>query len=166
MYELTKDDTLVRRLSDGAFIPADPANRDYLEYLAWRTAGNEPAPLPLPALDTVAAEALRRINAASQAEMDAISAKYPPFEVQTWTDQEREARAWTADAATLTPLLGPIAEARGITLADLVGRVIAKADAYRAAVAACIGKRQKLEDDIAAAVAAEDRAALDAVVWA
>jgi hypothetical protein len=36
----------VQRMSDGAFIPFDPANRDYQEYLQWREAGNEPDPAP------------------------------------------------------------------------------------------------------------------------
>jgi hypothetical protein len=34
----------VKRLSDGAFIPLDPDNRDYAEYLAWVDAGNTPDP--------------------------------------------------------------------------------------------------------------------------
>lgn len=29
---------------DGAWIPADPANRDWLEYQEWLAAGNEPKP--------------------------------------------------------------------------------------------------------------------------
>jgi hypothetical protein len=30
--------------SDGAFIPFDPVNRDYQEFLRWCEAGNEPLP--------------------------------------------------------------------------------------------------------------------------
>jgi len=43
MYQLTQDDTILR-LADNAFIPPDPDNRDYREYLAWLAEGNEPLP--------------------------------------------------------------------------------------------------------------------------
>ena len=49
MYQLTTS-TSIKRLSDGAFIPSDPGNRDYREYLDWVAAGNTPEPVPAPPL--------------------------------------------------------------------------------------------------------------------
>ena len=42
-YQLTQYET-IKRLSDNAFIPPDPANTDYQEYLKWLEEGNEPLP--------------------------------------------------------------------------------------------------------------------------
>jgi hypothetical protein len=50
MYQLHPNDLImgeaksVRRLSDGASIPFDPANTDYQAYLAWIAEGNTPLP--------------------------------------------------------------------------------------------------------------------------
>ncbi len=52
VYKLTNSTSILR--SDGAYIPADPANRDYAEYLTWLSAGNQPEPADTPAAPTYA----------------------------------------------------------------------------------------------------------------
>lgn len=49
MYQLLPDNelgaaTCIKRLSDNAFIPFDPANTDYQAYLQWLSEGNQPLP--------------------------------------------------------------------------------------------------------------------------
>ena len=42
-YQLTATDSIIRT-EDGAWIPNDPANRDYAEYLQWVEDGGVPDP--------------------------------------------------------------------------------------------------------------------------
>lgn len=49
MYQLLPDQfgqpaNCIKRIADNAFIPFDPANTDYQEYLKWLDAGNVPLP--------------------------------------------------------------------------------------------------------------------------
>ena len=44
MYQLIENRPCVKRLSDNAFIPFDPANTDYQQYLKWLEEGNQPLP--------------------------------------------------------------------------------------------------------------------------
>jgi hypothetical protein len=48
MYQLTSGDSILR-LSDNAFIPQAPGNRDYADFLVWKAEGNTPLPAPAPA---------------------------------------------------------------------------------------------------------------------
>ena len=43
-HPITQKDDLIYRIADGAYIPFDPANTDYQQYLAWLAEGNEPLP--------------------------------------------------------------------------------------------------------------------------
>ena len=43
-YTLTANPTIIVRDEDGAFIPTDPDNIDYQEYLKWKAKGNTPTP--------------------------------------------------------------------------------------------------------------------------
>lgn len=65
MYKLTNSTAIQR--ADGATIPADPANTDYAEYLAWVAAGNTPdaagvPPQPTPLQEIADIEAANPIT--------------------------------------------------------------------------------------------------------
>lgn len=49
-YQLTATDVVIRN-SDGAFIPNDPANRDWMEYQDWLAGGGVPDPYVPPPQD-------------------------------------------------------------------------------------------------------------------
>jgi hypothetical protein len=52
MYKLIKNfqgkTELVKRIADNAYIPFDPANTDYQQYLKWVAEGNTPLPADEP----------------------------------------------------------------------------------------------------------------------
>ncbi|MBP8813121.1 MAG: hypothetical protein KBE25_03755 [Laribacter sp.] len=119
-------------------------------------------PHPEAVLDAARARHRARINAACAADLDALSASYPQGEMQSWSQQVKEADALAADPTAATPLLGAIAAARGLSVAELAGRVQAKTAAYSLASGELIGRRQAAEDRIAAAASIEE---LEAVAW-
>lgn len=74
--------------------------------------------------------------------------KYTSLEVDSWYKQEKEARDWTADNLSPTPLLDAVATARGTTLTVLASQIITKANAFEVVYGSILGKKQKLSDEL------------------
>jgi hypothetical protein len=124
MYQLTQTSG-VKRLSDGAFIPADNGNRDWIAYQAWLAAGNVPSPAPAvqPAPIVVSAASLRRALAA-KGWLIPVRAAVAGADVLT---QE----LWTAanEIAFDDPMVAGVAAAIGKTPDDVLA-VFQLAEAY------------------------------------
>jgi len=165
MYKRTDSNTILRT-TDCAYIPADPANRDYQEYLAWVAAGNTPTPAPTPDAATLKANQLLKINADAQADVAPYTQGYPPFEQKTWDRQAAEAAAYTLDNTAPTPWCDIAAAERGIDRVEFIGKVAAKTAAFVPLSAKVSGYRQKLEDQLDAIdlTAADDAAAQIAAI--
>jgi hypothetical protein len=115
---------------------------------------------PKPGLDDLKLEKLAEINARCDAELMPVMSRYPAAERLSWDQQESEARAYLANPNSAVPLLSGIALARGRDVTDLAQAVLVKAEQFTALASAAIGKRQRLEDQIAAAKTAEEVAAI------
>lgn len=165
-------------IGDGVVTNMVEATPEYLEacpHICIAVGDNEPVSIgylydgstfSAPTSPPKTAEQVRaEINAAYSNAINVIADQYPDTERDSWAKQEAEARAYLADNNAATPLLSAIATARGITVDDLAARVVANADAYTVTAGEIIGRRQARMDEIAAAVAANDIAALQAVVW-
>ena len=90
-YKLIYDSTTILRLTDNAFIPADPANTDYQAYLTWLGEGNTPEPADLPPAPDI--DALR--HSAYVAESDPIFFRYQRDEAtkEEWVAKAEEIKA-------------------------------------------------------------------------
>lgn len=115
--------------------------------------------IPEPELPELKAIKLNEINAAYQQAIATITPTYPDDERLTFDKQEQEARTWLADNSASTPFVDALAAGRRMNKAELVSRIISKADAFAIASGLLTGQRQRYEDmldvaDTADAVAA------------
>ena len=137
--------------------PIDMAT--HAEAVAWCGANNalfidkgdyyEIVPIPVKSLSEAKSEKLLDINLQCDNILNAAISTYPETEVLTFDQQTSEANAYLASQNPAdAPLLTALAAGRGITLDDLVQRVIAKHDAFSLLSGYVIGQRQALEDQL------------------
>jgi len=106
-------------------------------------------------------------TAAAQA-IEAIATPYHQQERDTWFRQTAEAEAWTASNTAVTPLIDAILAARKLidataTKAAIVSNILAKRDAFNAAVGTIIGKQQGLLTQVYAVNTTV--ASVQAIIW-
>lgn len=109
-----------------------------------------------PDVDRARSAKLDEINATYNTATSALVSTYPQTELLTFDKQEHEARAWTTDNAVETPLVDMLAAGRQLDKAELVRRIIVKADAFALATGYLTGQRQRYEDLLRAATTAEE----------
>jgi hypothetical protein len=131
----------------------------------WKAAAPQPSQQVLPVASGSKRDALARIDAAYRDATEALKAGYPHDETRSWPLQETEARAWLQNPDAATPWLDAAANARGLSKAELAGRIMANAASFASAHGQLTGKRQKLRDQI---IALGDNALeeqLDTIQW-
>lgn len=103
---------------------------------------------------------LGEINALYQQAIATLTPTYPDDERLTFDKQEAEARGWLADNSFPTPFVDALAAGRQMDKAELVKRIILKADAFALASGSLTGQRQRYEDMLKDAQDAESVAAI------
>ncbi|MCI7617575.1 MULTISPECIES: hypothetical protein [Desulfovibrio] len=149
-------DSWTQGLSEG-----QPEQRDGKWYQTWvLTPVTHTPEEEAERLKSLKARKLDEINAAYQQAIATLTPTYPDDERLTFDKQEQEARAWLADNSTPTPFVDALAVGRQMDKAELVKRIIAKADAFAVASGSLTGQRQRYEDMLDVAETADAVAAI------
>ena len=77
--------------------------------------------------------------------------QFSNVERNTWNSQLAEAQAYLKDHSVETPMLQIISTLRGLTLDEMVNKVIIKSNEYQTMVATLIAEKQILESKIQSA---------------
>lgn len=138
-----------------------PEQRDGKWYQTWvLTPATHTPEEEAERLKSLKTRKLAEINDAYQQAIATLTPTYPDDERLTFDKQEQEARAWLADNSAPTPFIDALAAGRQMGKAELVSRIIAKADAFALASGSLTGQRQRYEDTLDAATTLADVAAI------
>lgn len=102
------------------------------------------------ALKQAKAQKINELNTLSQTLINTQSGanELPDFEVQSWTLQAIEAKAWQNDKNASTPVLDSIAKQRNLPEDALKTAALRKTLAYESLTAQIVGQRQALQTRI------------------
>lgn len=89
---------------------------------------------------------IRKIANKTDRLKDSILVGYPQAEIDSFYRQEKEALTKKDNQNAETPMLSSIALSRGVSLDDLVDKVLEKAELFASIMGGIIGQRQKFED--------------------
>jgi hypothetical protein len=103
-------------------------------------------------------------TAACDAVLAPYGAEYGAYEMATWDQQYAEALAYTASPAADVPLLAAMCVARGISIAELAGKIIANRASWVALTGYVIGQRQRIVTQIEAATSVAEVEAVDMTI--
>ena len=85
-----------------------------------------------------------------------MTAGYDSQEIASWPQQAEEAKAKNANANAPAPLVEALATARGMTMTEMVSRILQKESAFKPIFGTILGTRQKRLAELAAAQTIEE----------
>ena len=117
-----------------------------------------------PTLEQAKAQAILASTAVCDAVLAPYGAEYGAYEMATWDQQYAEATAYTASPTADVPLLAAMCVARGISIAQLAGKIIANRANWVALTGYVIGQRQRIVGLIEAATSVAEVEAVDMTI--
>lgn len=113
-------------------------------------------------LDELKEELKAQISFYFEREVSYMQAGITQGEIATYEAQKREAQEYLADNNTPTPLLSEIAKKRGMSVANLAAKIIAKNEAYVSNLGKLLGYKQSLCKQVEMA---ESREGLKSIIY-